>query len=189
MSDLRHVLVGIGNPGKQYECTRHNAGFMVLDTLRSHPFFPSWEEQECGFSRVWKSHERGVLIVQPETYVNRTGVALAELLEKYDVSVENLLVLVDDFNLPLGTIRFRRSGGDGGHNGLKSLIEYVGECFARLRIGIGPVPVSQTVVDFVLGEFSPDETDCMVKTQKRAAEACTVYFDQGIDRTMNRYNC
>jgi PTH1 family peptidyl-tRNA hydrolase len=187
------VVVGIGNIGAEYEGTRHNIGFEVVrgciarvEVLR--------QEQSChaavalGRYRTEGGTDLSVVLARPQTYVNRSGQSVKALVSSHGVELGKCLVVVDDYNLPLGKLRFRRSGSDGGHNGLKSIIAAVGEDFPRLRIGIGPLPAGEEVVDFVLGRFSAPEQPQVDAAVSRAVEAVFFCLANGVEKAMNTYN-
>jgi PTH1 family peptidyl-tRNA hydrolase len=184
------VLVGLGNPGKAYDGTPHNIGFEVMDrmaaaervTFRSSWRFPlvSAEIEVAG---------QAVLLVKPQTFMNRSGDAVAPLLRKKGVAPADLLVLVDDVELPTGTLRMRGSGSAGNHNGLKSLIERIGTAdFPRLRMGLGPVPAGRNRVDYVLGKYPPETRTAVADLMDRAAGAARTWVDEGLERAMNQFN-
>jgi peptidyl-tRNA hydrolase, PTH1 family len=183
MAGLR-LVAGLGNPGLQYSGTRHNVGFMVLDCLAG--------KEGVTFSRsaAWNS-ELGkwgdILLIKPLTYMNRTGDVIGRFSRYFKVRSEEILVVVDDVALPLGRLRLRPAGSDGGHNGLKSMIVNLGEAFMRLRIGIGGSD-AEALSDHVLGEFERVEKPTMERAIERAAEAVGHVADHGIASAMNQYN-
>ncbi len=185
---ISRIILGIGNIGSEYEGTRHNIGFDVVDLLRKRA--DSATERTLKHSTVYELNfgDETFACLKPNTYVNLSGVAAEEALEKYDLTVDDLLVVVDDFHLSLGSIRYRGKGSAGGHNGLKSLIETCGGTFARLRFGIGPLPEEFSVVDFVLGEFTSDELPVYEEMVCRAAESIPYFSKEGLLNTMNQYN-
>jgi peptidyl-tRNA hydrolase, PTH1 family len=186
---VESVLVGLGNPGEEYRETRHNVGFVVVD------------EAATGLTRCvelvtphalvsigqWPGGGR-VALVKPQTYMNRSGAALGEVLRASRLTPARCIVVVDDIHLPVGTLRLRRGGSDGGHNGLKSVIGVVGEEFPRMRVGIGPVPRGVPLVDFVLGRFSEVERASLMSAMPRVMGALACVMEQGIEFAMNRYN-
>lgn len=183
------VVIGIGNDEEKYRGTRHNIGFDVADLLIGR----------CsGTESIATRHSRAVLcgiddrtelvVAKPTTYVNRSGDAVAELLSALKLAPESCLVVVDDINLPLGTIRSRGKGSDGGHNGLKSIIGEIGQGFPRVRIGVGPVPRDIPLVEFVLGSFAPEEIPVKKRIVEVSAEAVAHWAKEGIEPTMSRYN-
>lgn len=183
----RSVILGIGNPGKQYERTRHNIGFMVVDRLA----------QRLGTAidkRKWQARlgeavvpEGGkLLLVEPQTYVNRCGPVARQILDFYKLDPADLLVVVDDLNLPFGDIRLRAKGSHGGHNGLKDIERHCGREYPRLRLGIGqPQQPGAEQIAHVLGAFAPDEQADLVLFLDKAVAACETWVREGMQRAMN----
>ena len=182
-ADLR-LVAGLGNPGPQYLETRHNAGFMVVDCLSSKRkiILEGSRSWNCKLGK-WGS----VLLVKPLCYMNRSGEVIGPLTRYYKIEPQEILVVVDDIALPLGRLRLRPSGSDGGHNGLGSIIEHLGEMFMRLRVGVGS-PQAGDLVDHVLGEFELAERELAAKAIERAAEAVEHVSRNGITSAMNIYN-
>lgn len=184
MGQLR-LVTGLGNPGPQYTGTRHNIGFMVIDCLAGK------HGVTLSKSAAWNS-ELGkwgdILLVKPLSYMNRSGEAIGRFANYFKIHSEEVLVVVDDVALPLGRLRLRASGSDGGHNGLKSMILHLGEAFMRLRVGIGASNGSEELVDHVLGEFNRSELLAIEKAVERAAEAIEHVAGNGIVSAMNNYN-
>jgi PTH1 family peptidyl-tRNA hydrolase len=183
------LVLGLGNIGPKYAATRHNLGFEVVNrvknALRAQPLSGAEEYN----SAVATLAERRVVLGWPKTFVNLSGIAAKKLLFSTGLSPAEMLVVVDDFNLPLGTLRFRSSGSDGGHNGLSSLIEVLGTReFPRLRLGIGPIPAGADVVKFVLGKFDPGERERVDPMVGRAAAAVFFVMMNRFDEAMSRYN-
>jgi len=185
------LIFGLGNPERRYDGTRHNIGFEVIDGLRgilgdsvSPPKLCC--EAEC--RTAGGADQKPVMLVKPLTYMNLSGDAVGALVSKYKLSAANCLVIVDDFNIPLGKIRFRKDGSHGGHNGLKSVTAAIGAGYPRLRAGIGPLPAGVTIIDFVLGRFDSGEREKVAEVVKTAAEAVLYMIENGIDSAMNRYN-
>ena len=186
------IVVGLGNPGSDYEATRHNMGFAVLDRLAA--------EQQCSFRKKWRfdaelaefaGAESKVTLVKPQTFMNRSGVAVAGILRWLKLTPAELLVVVDDADLPLGEIRLRPAGGSGGHNGLRSIIEALGgaEEFARLRVGIGRSGrPGQGITDHVLGRFAVDEGPVADEALARATAAVACGLREGLTAAMNQFN-
>lgn len=183
------MFFGLGNTGDRYAKTRHNIGFRVVDELASR-----FENKSAGTfgQAVYVSgtlfNSKNALAVKPNTFMNRSGLAVASYLNKAGGTLQNTLVIVDDYHLPLGTMRARRSGSDGGHNGLASIVASCGEGFPRLRIGIGPLPPGTPSIGFVLGDFSESEEAVLEQVVPRAADACLCFAQSGIAEVMNRYN-
>ena len=181
------LIIGLGNPGRQYEETRHNVGFMLLDRLAatSGAVFQPAPKWQCHLAKL---PESGVLLLKPQTFMNLSGRAIRQVLTFYKWAPENVLVIYDDIALPLGTIRFREKGSAGGHNGIKSIIEHLGTTeFPRLKIGIGGSEPGN-LTGHVLGKFSPDEQALLENTLATALEAVQLARSQGIATAANRYH-
>ena len=183
------LVVGLGNPGRRYRGTRHNVGWDVLDRLaRGHGIAIDTED---GYSDVGRGviGGRRVLLARPQTYVNASGAAVADLRRHHRVVPEHLLVIVDDLDLALGAVRVRREGSHGGHNGLRSIIEELGTSdFPRLRIGIGRPPGGVDPADFVLERPSPAERAALDDAVVRAAEGVELWVREGIQAAMRHCN-
>ena len=183
------VVLGIGNPGVEYAETRHNVGWIVVDRIVAQ-LRDVEKGHRCQAEVATGTLPGGgrIALAKPSTFVNRSGRAAKALLDHFDMDVSQCLVVVDDFNLALGRLRFRRQGSDGGHNGLRSIISSIGKGFPRLRVGIGPVPGGMSTIDFVLGSFVPEEKENKEEAIGRAAEAVGFYCTRGIDAAMSTYN-
>lgn len=181
------LIVGLGNPGRQYEETRHNVGFMVLDRLAAAEGAPFRSEPK------WQCHLAklpgdGTLLLKPQTFMNLSGRAIRQVLAWHKWPAESMLVIYDDVSLPLGTLRFREKGSAGGHNGIKSIIEHLGtDVFPRLKFGIGSSEPGN-LVGHVLGKFSPDERAPLENTLATALEAVQFARSQGLAAAANRYH-
>jgi PTH1 family peptidyl-tRNA hydrolase len=183
------LILGLGNIGDRYQGTRHNLGFEVVKKVQhalKEPFQPTtdlydWVKKEFD--------DRQLILAWPKTYMNRCGIAARSLLDAHGLTPGQMLVVVDDFNLPLGSIRIRPAGSDGGHNGLASLIEVLQTVdFPRLRLGIGPAPDNRDKEDFVLSRFEPDEAEQVKKMIDTAAEAVLFMLDHSFEEAMAKYN-
>jgi len=180
------LVLGLGNIGEQYRQTRHNLGFRVVDGLAVRLRADKRHRAEHS---VWTRAGENLLLAWPTTYMTRSGLAAAELVERFSLKPEEMLVVVDDYHLPLGRLRVRSHGSDGGHNGLASIADALGtENFPRLRLGIGPAPDNTDSVDFVLSRFSDDECDAVTTLIGTAVDAVLFTIDQGLDRAMGEYN-
>ncbi len=183
-----YLIIGLGNIGKQYSSTRHNIGFRVADKLiDSFDLIKEGRIPEADFF-CGSIDSKTVVVAKPSTLMNRSGAAVKKLLSRFHMDIRSVLVVVDDINLPLGKIRLRKNGTHGGHNGLKSIISYVGSDFPRLRVGIGPLPLNTEIIDFVLGDFSAQEEKEVQRAVEKAAEASMQFTRINIDAVMNRFN-
>jgi len=187
-----HLLIGLGNPGNEYAETRHNTGFLVADEFaarhkqRFRPGPGSYWFAECSLK------DTEVLVAKPTTYMNDSGIAVLELVERHAVPLDRLLVICDDFQLPLGSIRIRPDGSDGGHNGLSSIVYHLqSDRFPRLRCGIASpsMPAEKSrMKHFVLERFPESEHPAVRRMLGRAGDACEVFIADGIAQAMNRFN-
>lgn len=183
------LIVGLGNPGRRYRGTRHNVGWEVVARLARRDGIRVEEEE--GWAQIGRGAIGGqrVLLAMPQTYVNLSGVAVQDLRRRHRVRPGDVLVIVDDLDLPLGRIRLRARGSAGGHNGLRSVIDALGtEEFPRLRVGIGRPAQGVDPAEFVLTRFAPDEAASLDAALDRAAEAIEVAITEGIEVAMNRFN-
>ncbi len=195
----RKLVLGIGNPGDEYRHHRHNAGFQCLDTFaRKHGI--KFDEGHK-MARLAEGVVDGVPVVlaKPKTYVNRSGDAAAALLQRYQLTPQDLIVVFDDMDLPLGRVRVRERGSAGGHNGMKNIIDRVGtQDFPRIRVGIGHPPVwepewrgkqkEEAIIRWVLSNFRPEEEEVMAAIRERVSAALLTILTQGVERAMNYYN-
>jgi PTH1 family peptidyl-tRNA hydrolase len=184
------LIVGLGNPGREYESTRHNVGFEVLDelvrrteaTLRRSWTVPAWTSKA-------EVEGEGVLLVKPRTFMNRSGQAVAAVMRKRGLKPADVIVVSDDLELPRGQIRIRKKGGAGGHKGLQSVIQALGaDDFVRVRVGIGPRPAGEELVDHVLTRFTAEERREVKKAVETAADAVAAVVRNGVDKAMNEFN-
>jgi PTH1 family peptidyl-tRNA hydrolase len=183
------LIAGLGNPGAKYRDTRHNVGFEVVDVLaRRHGAEFESAPGEAVLARI-RSLADGVLLVKPLTSMNLSGHALAELIRYYRVALPDVLVIVDEVQLPLGRLRARARGSPGGHNGLKSVAGQLGsDEYARLRIGVGRGDDRRDLADHVLARFEPEERETIRTAIQRAADAAEVFATDGIEKVMNTFN-
>ena len=179
------LVAGLGNPGAEYAHTRHNIGFMIVDLL-AHEAGWSWEK-----SSKWDAATARLgdaMLIKPASSMNRSGHPLHAIAQFYKIDPQQILVVLDDFSIPLGRLRIRQNGGPGGHHGLESIIVQFGsEEIPRLRIGIGPAP-AQGSSDYVLGNFFEEEKPLVRSTIERAAEAVKCAVDKGVVSAMNTFN-
>jgi PTH1 family peptidyl-tRNA hydrolase len=185
---LKYLIVGLGNIGVEYENTRHNVGFIVADALVKDLKGSFKVERLASVSKV-KYKGRTLVVIKPTTYMNRSGRAVKYWLDKEKIPVERLLVVMDDIALPLGTIRLKPKGGDGGHNGLADIIDKLNTTdFARLRIGIGDDFPKGYQTDYVLGQWTSKEVNIMIPRIELAVEAVKSFVTLGIEKTMTEFN-
>lgn len=185
---MKYLIAGLGNIGKEYENTRHNIGFKILDALAgaSNVVF---NDSRYGFVAEMKYKARTFVLLRPTTYMNLSGRAVNYWLKKENIPLENLLVLVDDIALPFGTIRIKSKGSDGGHNGLRNITDVLGnDQYARLRFGIGDDFHKGYQINYVLGEWSREEEKELPFLIDHCVEAVKSFGTLGIERTMNFFN-
>ena len=183
---IRKVAVGLGNPGSQYERTRHNLGFLVIDRYiersRREP-----ERLECDMAILRRVGQ--IVLAKPTTYMNRSGMAVGQIIEMTHLTPQECLIVYDDYALPFGMLRARPRGGPGGHHGMESIIAVLGtEEIPRLRLGIGTDSPLEDLTDHVLGEFTSEEEKQLDEFLARAAEAVDCFFHRGIQEVMNQFN-
>ena len=185
---MKYLIVGLGNIGSEYENTRHNIGFKIVDALAkaSTIFF---ESSKLGDTATLKFKGRTFILLKPSTYMNLSGKAVNFYLQKEKILIENLLVITDDIALPFGTLRLKSKGSDGGHNGLKDIINVLGNNnFARLRFGVGSDFVQGKQINHVLGEFAPEEQEILPKRLEKTTELIKSFGTIGLARTMSEFN-
>ncbi len=184
---MKYLIAGLGNIGPDYEQTRHNIGFMVLDALAkaSNAVF---EDRRYGFVATTRLKNRSLILLKPSTFMNLSGNAIRYWLQKEKIENRNLLVVVDDLALPFGTLRMKSKGSDAGHNGLKHIQDLIGTNYPRLRFGIGSDFPRGRQVDYVLEEFSDEEKILLPERVETASEMVRSFCLAGINETMNLYN-
>lgn len=189
MPGARKLVVGLGNPGPKYERTRHNVGFVVADALAERHGITLKHHKGVALAGWGVVGAARLGIVKPTTFMNRSGQAVRDVARYYDVAPEEMLVVFDDLNLPLGKIRLRLGGSAGGHNGVQDVIDALGtDAFARLRIGIGGEFARGRQADYVLSPFSAAEREVVDGALVEAREAAEMFVLQGIETAMNRHN-
>jgi len=182
-----YIIAGLGNPGKEYASSRHNAGYMAVEYLAGKL---NTKLNKLKFNSVYGDtsiNGEKVMLVKPVTYMNKSGIAIAEIVKFYKISTSNLIVIYDDIDIPLGALRIRPSGSAGTHNGMKSIVDSIGSEFPRIRIGIGRNE-EMDLADFVLQRFSSNEKDIVTPIIEKAAEAAVEIIENGIDSAMQKYN-
>ncbi len=186
MSDIK-LVIGLGNPGRKYEHTRHNIGFLVMDRLASG------YGAEMANHLKWRAHVAkapglGTILMKPQTFMNESGQSVGAALRFYKWEPEEVLVVYDDVSIPFGSLRFRMAGSAGGHNGIKSMINHLGsDRFPRLKLGIGN-ETQNSMVGHVLGKFSTDEQNELENTLATAAEAVQLALSEGVEAAANAFN-
>lgn len=185
---MKYLIVGLGNIGEEYAGTRHNIGFMMLDAF-ADALNATWADKRYGFVAKCRVKNAEMVLLKPTTYMNLSGNAVRYWLQQEKIPVENMLVLVDDLNLPFGTIRIRKQGSNGGHNGLGNIQSVLGtENYSRVRFGIGNNFSRGAQCNFVLGKWTEEEQKLLPERLKITSEIIPSFCLQGMDRTMNLYN-
>lgn len=184
------AIAGLGNPGKEYERTRHNVGFLAVDYLSNSlglEKFSLWKKEvefSCGTfagKKIW--------LLKPLLYMNNSGVPLKRFLDFHKIDYLNLLIIFDDISLDFGNIRIRKCGSAGGHNGVKSIIEHFStDCIKRIKIGVGPILDKSDLKDFVLGNFDRQQWDAINTVLEKSSMACKKILEEGIEKAMNSFN-
>jgi len=183
------IVVGLGNPGRKYERTRHNAGFMAVDELARSLRFSLTQEKYQALIGRGRIDGNEALLVKPQTFMNESGRSVGAVLRYTSASAGDLIIVHDELDLPLGAVRVKDGGGHGGHNGLRSLIDHLGSpAFLRVRVGVGRPPEGRDPADFVLSPFLPGEREAAATAVARAAEAARMIVADGVTAAMNRYN-
>ncbi len=189
-SAFDYLVVGLGNPGMQYENTRHNIGFLALDRLCARYEARLTKHKHRALFGECRIDEKRVLLAKPQTFMNLSGESVVELLQFYKIPAERMIVLYDDISLDVGHLRIRRKGSDGGHNGVKNIIEQIGtDVFPRIKIGVGSKPrPDYDLKEWVLGKFTLAQAKQLDDVLDNAAEATVAIIEHDIDYAMNRYN-
>lgn len=183
------LIIGLGNPGKEYEHTHHNVGFDTIDVLAKKWNIPLNHQKFNAIYGTALRPEGKVMLMKPLTYMNLSGEAVRPMMDYFDIDVEDIVVIYDDLDLAKGKLRLRQKGSAGGHNGIKSLIQHIGtQNFSRIRIGINRPPEGMKVPDYVLSRFSKEEQPLMQDAFNRAADACEYWLEKPFTEVMNRFN-
>lgn len=183
----KYLIVGLGNPGYEYENTRHNTGFMVLDKM-AESVGVSFEDKRYGYVAETSIKGRKVFLLKPTTYMNLSGNAVRYWLQKENIDQKRLLVVVDDLSIPLGDYRLKGNGSNGGHNGLGNIQQLIGQQYARLRMGIGNDFQRGQQVDWVLGKYTDEDMRTLQPSIDEAVEIIRSFVLAGLDITMNQFN-
>ncbi|HEY5297601.1 MAG TPA: aminoacyl-tRNA hydrolase [Verrucomicrobiae bacterium] len=185
-----HLIVGLGNPGAEYVQTRHNAGFLLVEKLAAQ-WKADWTNERKFRARIAKAnrHDKKVLLCEPQTFMNLSGETVGALKDFYQLPLAQILIAVDDADLPFGEIRLRASGSSGGHHGLESIEQHLASReFARLRIGIGRKDGAREITNYVLGKFDSSEGELLEKILERAANQIETWLEAGIEKAMSQFN-
>ncbi len=182
------LIVGLGNPGAQYKGTRHNIGFAVIDEIARRAAVGFESAPAEAVIAKWRRPDGGALLAKPLTFMNLSGQAVGEIARYFKVDVPDVLIVVDEVQLPLGRLRARARGSAGGHNGLKSVIAHLGDDFSRLRIGVGRGEQQRDLADHVLSRFEKEEAAEVERMTTRAADAAEMFITSGIEAVMNAFN-
>lgn len=183
------MIVGLGNPGNEYAGTRHNVGWMLVDALAEHLGINEWRSRENGMVAEGRIGSEKILLVKPLTYMNNSGECVGPLMRWYKLEPEDIMAAHDDMDIPMGTIRIRKKGSAGGHNGIKSLLSHIGsENFGRLRIGIGRPQPGWSVINHVLAKFNDQEQKEIGDAIKQLIPAVECMVLEGPDMAMNKFN-
>lgn len=183
------LIIGLGNPGRQYENTRHNVGFNVIDKLSEELAIPLDRQKFNGLYGMGHISGEKVILLKPLTYMNLSGECIRPLMDYYDISTEEIVVIYDDLDLPVGKIRLRSKGSAGGHNGIKSMILHLGtQEFNRLRVGIDRPVNGMKITDYVLGKFTQEEMEGINQAIDYSAKACEDWIRKSFVQVMNEYN-
>ena len=184
-----YIIAGLGNPGREYEKTRHNAGFEVIDRLAERLQVLSWEKKHKALAGKAVYAGEKLLLLKPQTYMNLSGESLLSAASFYRVPPDHILVISDDIDLAEGRLRIRKSGSAGGHNGLKSIISNLGSGdFVRIRVGVGSKPAGWDLADYVLGRAKGEDAEKMEAAYADVVEAVLTVLESGVDKAMNEVN-
>lgn len=186
---IKYLIVGLGNIGPEYHDTRHNIGFMAVDALARTNHAPSFIDRRYGFTTSFSIKGRQLILLKPSTFMNLSGLAVRYWMQKENIPLENVLIVVDDLALPFGTLRLKGKGSDAGHNGLKNIASTLAtQDYARLRFGIGSGFPRGGQIDYVLGHFTDEDRETMDERLDMAGDIIKSFCLAGIDITMNRFN-
>ncbi len=180
------IVAGLGNPGKKYENTRHNMGYWALDSLFDLWHLSKYRNRFSSLCATTRQHEHKVILLKPLTFMNDSGRAIKKAMSFYRVPPKNLVVIYDDIDLPVGALRIRKNGGAGTHNGMRSIVDHIGQDFARIRVGIGKN--RSDLVKYVLSQPSKEDRKLLDETILDAAKAADIIIELGIETAMQNYN-
>jgi PTH1 family peptidyl-tRNA hydrolase len=187
-TNQKYLIAGLGNPGREFKGNRHNIGFMVVDRLAEKYGIRLGRVQQKAITGEGRIKERPVILVKPQTFMNRSGDSVGPLANYYKVALEHVLVVYDEIDLPFGTLRLRSKGGSGGHNGMKSIIQHLGQDFPRMRLGVGRPSGRMPPAAHVLRDFDKDEQPILIELLDLVVEAVETFLIEGVDLAMTRHN-
>lgn len=183
------MIVGLGNPGSEYENTRHNVGFIVVDELARRENVTTWQNKMAALVGEYRAYGEKVLLVKPQTYMNLSGEAVGQIARFYKIDSEDILVISDDMDLPLGKIRLKNRGSSGGHRGIESILQHLeGKDFVRVRVGIGRPPAGWAVNNYVLSKFGGEDAEVWNEAKCRVADSVQAVLADGLTKAMNTFN-
>lgn len=184
-----YVIVGLGNPGKEYDKTKHNVGFDVIDALSDKYNISVTKFKNKSFTGTGNINGKSVMLVKPQTYMNLSGEAVRDIVNFYKIPQENFIVIYDDISLPPSRIRIRKKGSHGGHNGIKNIINIMGtDEFPRVKVGVGEKPNGWDLADYVLSKFSKDDLPLINMGIDKSVEGVELFLEEGLDFAMNKMN-
>ena len=184
----RFLIVGLGNPGREHKKNRHNIGFMAIDQLAEQWGIPLSKVQQRAITGQGRVGADTIILAKPQTYMNSSGDAVGPLARYFKIPAENILIIYDEIDLPFGALRIRGKGGSGGHNGMKSIINHLGQAFPRIRIGVGRPQGKMPPAAYVLQDFKGDEWDVVDELLADTVAAVNTFIRDGIDLSMSRHN-
>lgn len=184
-----YIIAGLGNPTREYEKTRHNVGFEVIDILSDKLSAPVREKKHKAFCGAGRIGSEKVLLAKPQTFMNLSGESIRAMADYYKVEADHIIIICDDINLAEGQLRIRTKGSAGGHNGLKNIINHLGtQEYPRIRVGVGQKPTDMDLADYVLGRFPKAQEEMMVQAYEDAANAACLMITDGVSAAMNHFN-
>jgi PTH1 family peptidyl-tRNA hydrolase len=185
-----YLIVGLGNPGNKYALTRHNVGFMTVDSFHTSVQGPAWSNEHQALVSKFKLDGQQIILAKPQTFMNNSGQAVRALVDYYKVDMTHLLIVQDEIDLPFAQLRFHKNRGHGGNNGIRSISEHMGTPdYARLKVGVGRPPVPQmNVADYVLQNFSQEEQSKMPDLLNRCCDAVECFMFEGLSQASNKFN-
>ena len=184
-----YLIVGLGNPEEEYDKTRHNMGFNVINKIAENYNVKINKNKFHGLYEIFTLENNKIILLKPQTYMNLSGISVKEIMDFYKINKDNVLIIYDDMDIEPGKIKIRKKGSAGGHNGIKSIIQHIGtEEFSRIRVGIGRPQKNQDQINYVIGHVSTEELDNLDKGIEKAKEAVIEILKNGIDKAMNKFN-